>query len=286
MVRTMTSVPHFAANGIELYYESTGDGDPVVFAHEFGGDARSWAPQVHWFDRWYRCITYNHRGFPPTSVPDDPDAYSQDLLIEDLRALLDHLELDQAHLVGLSMGGNVVLNFALRYPERCRSIVVAGTGSGSDDPPQFVQDTDRNAQILLEHGMGAFMAGYAYGPTRLQLQSKDPRGWQTFLDQLGQHSARGSAYTQRGVMARRPPIFALQDRLERLNVPTLVAIGDEDTPVVASALFIKRHVPQAGLLVLPRTGHALNLEEPAAFNQAIREFFAIVERDRWYVDQR
>jgi pimeloyl-ACP methyl ester carboxylesterase len=273
-----------AANGVELHYESTGRGEPIVFSHEFGGGARSWAPQVAHFDRWYRCITYDHRGFPPSSVPDDPAAYSQDLLIEDLRALLDNLELDQPHLVGLSMGGNVVLNFALRYPERCRSIVVAGTGTGSDDPEQFVRDTDRTAQLLLEQGMAAFISGYAHGPTRVQLQRKDPHAWQVFLDQFGDHSALGSALTQRGVMARRPPIYALQDRLERLRVPTLVAIGDEDAPCVGSALFLQRHIPQAGLLVLPRTGHALNLEEPAAFNQALRDFYALVERDRWYVD--
>ena len=111
-------MPHVPLNGVELYYEDAGGSfPPIVFCHEFAGDYRAWDPQVRAFGRAYRCITYSHRGFPPSSVPDDPEAYSQDLLIEDLRALVEHLGLERAHFVGFSMGGNVVLNFALRYPE-------------------------------------------------------------------------------------------------------------------------------------------------------------------------
>jgi len=125
-------MPHVALNGVELFYEdSRSDLPPIVFCHEFAGDYRAWDPQVRFFGRAYRCITYSHRGFPPSSVPDDPAAYSQDLLIEDLRALIAYLGLAKAHLVGFSMGGNVVLNFALRYPSLCRSIVVVGTGAGT-----------------------------------------------------------------------------------------------------------------------------------------------------------
>jgi pimeloyl-ACP methyl ester carboxylesterase len=275
-------VPFLQTNGVGLYYEVTGDGFPIVFSHEFGGGYRSWTPQVRYFDRWYRCVTYNHRGFPPSSVPQDQDAYSQDLLIDDLLGLLDQLEIGQAHLVGLSMGGNVVLNLALRRPERCRSIVVAGTGSGTVNHEQFVRDIDRTSTLMLEQGMPAFVDQYAAGPARIRFLSKDPHGYQEFVEQLREHSAVGSALTQRGVMARRPTIFALEERLERLRVPALIVVGDEDEPCVEPALFMRRHIPEAGLLVLPHTGHAVNLEEPAAFNQALRDFFDLVERDRWW----
>ena len=133
-------MPHVALNGVELFYEITGDGPPVVFCHEFAGDYRAWEPQVRAFARLYQCITYSHRGFPPSSVPTDPAAYSQDLLIDDLLGLLDHLGLDQTHLVGFSMGGSLVLNFALRYPARCRSIVVVGTGAGTTNRQRFEAD--------------------------------------------------------------------------------------------------------------------------------------------------
>jgi pimeloyl-ACP methyl ester carboxylesterase len=270
------------SGGIELFYEVSGAGPPLVFSHEFGGDYRSWTPQVRFFDRWYRCVTYNHRGFPPSSVPTDLDAYTQDLLVDDLLGLLDHLELEQAHLVGLSMGGNVVLNLALRRPERCRSIVVAGTGSGSTNRDQWLRDTERNAELLLTRGMQAFIDSYAFGSTRLPLRRKDPHGWQEFLQQFAEHSALGSGLTQRGVLARRPTIFALEPELDQLRVPTLIAIGDEDEPCVEPALFMVRHIRDAGLLVLPRTGHALNLEEPAAFNTAVRTFLQDVESGRWW----
>src|SRR3954449_9628288 len=104
-------MPAALVNGVELFYEETGTGVPVVFCHEFAGDYRSWDPQVRFFDRLYRCVTYCHRGYPPSSVPSDPEAYSQDLLVSDLRSLVDHLGIQKAHFVGFSMGGNVVLNF-------------------------------------------------------------------------------------------------------------------------------------------------------------------------------
>jgi pimeloyl-ACP methyl ester carboxylesterase len=136
-------VPRVTLNGVELYYEDTGSGDPVVFCHEFAADYRGWDPQVRAFGRLYRCITFSYRGFPPSSVPDSPDAYSQDHLIEDLRALVEHLGLKTAHFVGFSMGGSVVLNFAIRYPGRCRTIVVVGAGSGTTNRAQFERDIDR-----------------------------------------------------------------------------------------------------------------------------------------------
>jgi len=274
-------VPHVEVNRVGLFYETAGDGFPVIFSHEFGGDSRSWAPQVAFFDRWYRCITYNHRGFPPSAVPQALDAYSQDLLIEDLRGLLRHLGIDQAHLVGLSLGGNVVLNFALRYPELCRGIVVAGTGTGSIHREQFERDVEQNAITLMQGGMAAFTPAYTVGPTRVTYQRKDPRGWQRFIDGFNEHSAVGSALTQRGVMLRRPTIFALEERLRKLNVPALIVVGDEDEPCVEPAVFMKRTIPGAGLLVLPQTGHTVNLEEPEAFNEATRDFFRLVELGRW-----
>ncbi|TME37184.1 MAG: alpha/beta hydrolase [Chloroflexi bacterium] len=126
-------MPRMSVNGVELYYEDSGSGFPVVFCHEFAGDYRAWEPQVRAFGRLYRCITYSQRGFPPSSVPSDPDHYSQDLLIDDLHGLVTQLGVQKAHFVGFSMGGSVVLNFALRYPQLCRGVVVAGTGAGSTD---------------------------------------------------------------------------------------------------------------------------------------------------------
>ena len=274
-------MPRHISNGVELYYEDSGSGFPVVFCHEFAGDYRSWEPQVRAFGRLYRCVTYSQRGFPPSEVPDDASAYSQDELIEDLRGLVEHLGIAQAHFVGFSMGGSVVLNFALRYPQLCRSIAVVGTGAGSTNRERFEQDIRDVVTLIRERGMRTFAATYTEGPTRQPFKRKDPYGWSVFRDQLAEHAADGQAYTMQGVMLRRPTIFSLESALRELDVPTLIAIGDEDEPCVDVAVFLKRTIPSAGLVILPQSGHAINLEEPATFNAAVLEFLRLVESDRW-----
>ena len=275
-------MPHASLNGVELFYEDSGTAlPPIVFCHEFAGDYRAWDPQVRAFGRAYRCITYSHRGFPPSSVPDDPEAYSQDLLIEDLRALVEHLGLAKAHFVGFSMGGNVVLNFALRYPDLCRGIVVVGTGAGTTNRERFERDIEQVVELIGARGIEGFAETYAVGPTRVQFKRKDPHGWAVFQRQLAEHSPTGQALTMLGVMRRRPSIFALEDALRGLDVPTLLIIGDEDEPCVEPAVFLKRHIPSAGLLVVPQSGHTVNLEEPAFFNAAVLEFFRLAEAGLW-----
>ncbi|HET6314981.1 MAG TPA: alpha/beta hydrolase [Chloroflexota bacterium] len=274
-------MPHASVNGVELFYEITGEGPPLVFCHEFAGDYRAWDPQVRAFARLYRCITYCHRGFPPSSVPTDPAAYSQDLLIADLLGLLDHLQIERAHLVGFSMGGNVVLNFAMRYPERCHGIVVVGTGSGSTNRERFLSDVERTVGLLRSQGIAGFADTYSRGPTRLPFLRKDPRGWAVFRQQLEDHSAEGQALIMLGVMVPRPTIFALEPQLEKLTVPTLLMTGDEDEPCLEPALLMKRKIASSGLLVVPQTGHAINLEEPALFNRAVLDFLHLVEACRW-----
>lgn len=264
-----------------MYYEETGEGPPLVFCHEFAGDYRAWDPQVRAFARLYRCITYCHRGFPPSSVPTDPAAYSQDQLIADLLGLLDYLHIEGCHLVGFSMGGNVVLNFAMRYPERCHGIVVVGTGAGSSNRERFLSDIERTVDLLRTQGIAGFAEVYARGPTRLPFLRKDPHGWSVFRKQLEDHSAEGQALTMLGVLRPRPTIFALEPQLEQLRVPTLLMTGDEDEPCVEPAVFMKRKIATSGLVVVPQTGHAINLEEPALFNRAVLDFFRLVEADRW-----
>ena len=167
-------MPRVHVNEVEVYYEDTGSGFPIVFCHEFAGDYRAWEPQVRALGRLYRCITYSQRGFPPSSVPPDLESYSQDLLIADLHGLVTQLGIQEAHFVGFSMGGNVVLNFALRHPQLCRSIVVAGTGAGSTERARFEQNIDEVVHLIRTRGIRAFAESYAEGPTRVQFKRKDP----------------------------------------------------------------------------------------------------------------
>ena len=270
-------------DGVRLAFEETGSGTPVVFVHEFAGDLRSWEPQVRHLSRRYRCITWNARGFPPSDVPDDTGAYSQDRARDDVLAVLDALDIERAHVVGLSMGGFATLHFGLAHPGRARSLVVAGVGYGAepDQRERFRSEADITARVLRTEGMAAWAGTYSLGPTRVQFQNKDPRGWGEFADMLAEHSAAGSAHTQQGVQKERPSVFDLADGMRKLTVPTLVVTGDEDWPCLVPSVFMKRTIPSAGLLVVPNTGHTVNLEEPDAFNAALADFFAHVDAGRW-----
>ena len=270
-------------DGTRLYYESTGSGFPLLFSHEFAGDSRSWEPQVRYFARRYRVITYNARGYPPSDVPEDVGVYSQARAMHDIAQLLEALQVPQAHVVGLSMGGYATLHFGLSYPQMARSLVVAGCGYGSvaGERQKFQQDTAQVAQRIERDGMPAMAAMYAKGPTRVQFEDKDPRGWQEFAGQLAEHSATGAALTMRGVQGQRPSVYELEIQMRQMQVPTLIVSGDEDEPCLEPALFMKRVIPASGLVIVPKTGHTLNLEEPESFNRIVSDFLTAVESGRW-----
>ena len=270
-------------DGVRLYVEQSGEGTPIIFVHEFAGDHRSWEPQVRYFSRRYRCVTYSARGYDPSDVPSDVEAYSQDRARDDIRAVMDALDIETAHVVGLSMGGFATLHFGLHYPERALSLVVAGCGYGAEPNAraQFKSEAETMADRILAEGMAAVGAGYAEGPTRVQFQNKDLRGWTEFRDQLCEHSTEGSSLTMRGYQARRPSLYDVGEAMTGLTVPTLIVNGDEDEPCLEVGLFMKRQIPAAGLLIMPKTGHTMNLEEPAAFNTSLDEFFHQVEAGRW-----
>ena len=119
-------------DGVDLCYETTGSGDPIIFVHEFAGHKESWEPQIRHFARRYQCVTYNARGYPPSSVPPEVSSYSQNRAVADILAVMDHLKIKKAHIVGLSMGGFATLHFGLQHPDRALSLVVAGCGYGAE----------------------------------------------------------------------------------------------------------------------------------------------------------
>jgi pimeloyl-ACP methyl ester carboxylesterase len=270
-------------DGVKLHYEEAGAGTPIVFVHEFAGDHRSWEPQMRHFSRRYRCIAYNARGYPPSDVPQDVERYSQARWRDDIRCVLDALGIQRAHIVGLSMGAFASLHFGMTYGYRALSITVAGGGYGSH-PAQyrkFQEDSRTNAEFIRREGMKRFAATYGHGPTRVQFQNKDPRGFAEYIRQLEEHSAEGSANTQLGYQARRPSPYDLTAEMARIDVPVLIMAGDEEEPCLEVCLVMKRAIPTAGLAILPKSGHGINLEEPALFNRLLEDFFHQVETGRW-----
>jgi pimeloyl-ACP methyl ester carboxylesterase len=272
-----------AEDGVELYYEETGSGAPILFIHEFAGDHRSWEPQVRFFAGRYRCIVYDARGYPPSGVPTEVASYSQDLAVADALAVLDHLDIDQAHVVGLSMGAFAALHLGLRYPSRTASLVVAGCGYGAhpDARASFRAESEAIARAFEEEGASGIAPRYASGPARVQFMNKDRLAWARFVEMLSEHSTTGSTLTMLGVQRERPSLYDLMDDLRALTVPTLLMAGDEDTGCLETNLMLKETIPSAGLWVLPRTGHTTNLEEPDLFNRLVADFLTAVEANGW-----
>jgi len=276
-------MPHADADGVRLYYEEAGRGTPIVFVHEFATDHRGWEPQMRYFSRRYRCVAFNARGYPPSDVPDDPEAYSQKIAVEDIVHVMRHLKIDKAHIVGLSMGANAALQFGLDHAGMALSLVVAGGGYGSmrEVTEQFRADARRMADRYEKEGSLAVAEFYSQSPSRVQYRDKDPRGWAEFRALLAQHDAKGAALTMRGVQARRPSFWEFEDALRRMAVPLLVVSGDEDDWCLDASVYLKRTAPAAALLVLPKTGHNINQEDPDLFNRSLQDFLATVEAGRW-----
>jgi pimeloyl-ACP methyl ester carboxylesterase len=276
-------MPHATTkDGVNLYYEEAGSGTPLIFAHEFAGDWRSWEAQMRFFSRYYRCITYSARGFKPSAIPADPAMYSQAHARDDIIAVLDHLKIDRAHVCGLSMGGFATLHVGINYPDRVRSLVIAGCGYGAapSEKEKFQQECEFAARQFEEKGAETAKQ-YALGPTRVQYQNKDPRGWAEFSQQLTEHDWKGQANTMRGVQMKRPSLWELAEDMKRISAPSLIVTGDEDDPCLEPALLMKRAIPSSGLVVLPQAGHTINLEDPEPFNRAVLDFYMRVETGRW-----
>jgi len=268
---------------VRLYYEEVGQGTPILYVHEFASDHRGWEPQLREFGKRHRCVTYSARGYTPSDVPADPDVYSYNHVMRDAVALLDHLKIDAAHLVGLSMGGYTSLQVALNHPDRVRSLVLAGTGSGSER--WYTQDFHKHARELADQfereGSAAVAKSYGMGPSRLPFLLKDPRGFAEFTARLAEHDAHGSANTSRGFQGARPSLYDFADEIRKLAVPALIMVGDEDERCIEPSLFLKDALPASGLVMLPKTGHVVNLEEPDLFNALVGDFLTRVEAGRW-----
>jgi len=261
-----------------LYVEETGSGDPIIFVHELHADYREWGAQVSWFSRSYRCIAFNARGYPPSDVPGDANRYGFPTVVHDIAAIARALVISKAHIVGSSMGAYAALHFGLMYPDLARSLVIAGVGSGSPaaDRASFIAETEATARAYQEYGSDVMAELVARAPTRTNLLRKNPQAFEKFLAHLREHSAEGKARTLLGYQARRPALEDYKDELSGLKIPVLLIAGDQDTPCLETAYWLKKTLPNAGLWICPNSGHAVNLEEPATFNRRVGDFLVAV----------
>jgi proline iminopeptidase len=279
-------MPHaVTSDKVRLYYEEVGSGTPILFLHEFAADHTNWEPQMRYFSRGHRCIAYSARGYTPSDVPASSDVYSYKHFYSDALAVLDHLKIEKAHLVGLSMGSYSSLQIGLNAPQRALSMTLAGIGSGSNlaNLQAFRRQCVANAEQFESIGSVEVAKVTREAPGRIPFLIKDPRGHADFYAALARHDAKGSANTMRGFQGGRPSIYTLTEAIAKVPTPALIICGDEDDACVEPSLFLKKHLPAAGLTFFPKSGHVLNLEEPALFNEMVERFIALVEAGRWPV---
>jgi 3-oxoadipate enol-lactonase len=279
-------MPHaVASDDVRLYFEEAGSGTPILFLHEFAADHTNWEPQMRYFSRGHRCIAYSARGYTPSDVPPSAEAYSYKHFYTDALAVLDHLKIAKAHFVGLSMGSYSSLQVALNAPERMLSMTLAGVGSGSslENLEAFRKQCRDNAEQFEKLGSADVAKVTREAPGRIPFLVKDPRGHADFYAALARHDAKGSANTMRGFQGGRPSIYTLTEAIRKAATPALIICGDEDDSCVEPSLFLKKHLPAAGLTFFPKSGHVLNLEEPALFNEMVERFIALAEVGRWGV---
>jgi pimeloyl-ACP methyl ester carboxylesterase len=270
-----------AQDGTRLYYESEGAGPAIVFVHELAGTLHSFSPQVAALKGRFRCIAYNARGYPPSDVPQAVASYSQDIAAEDICAVLDACGCDAAHVMGVSMGSAAALQFALAHPERARSVILCSIGSGSDvGTAAYAIETEARAQGVEKVGMAEAARNFGNSPTRIRLKAKNPALYEAYLREVGSLSVLGIANTLRGVQKRRPPLYAHEARVKAMKVPALVLVGSDDEPCLGPSRFLGEKLPGAQLVVLPETGHGLNLEDPEKVNGLVLRFIEGVEKTR------
>ena len=244
-------------NGIEIDYEDGGRGPAVLLSHGYSATGRMWAPQRPAVEPRHRLVTWDMRGHGETESPTDPARYSEALTVEDMRGLLAHLGIARAVVGGLSLGGYMSLAFHHRHPEMVRALVICDSGPGyrnAEARAAWNQRAHERARDLETWGLDA-----------LKTSSREMQ------EAVRRHrSAQGLAHAARGMLAQEGG--AVIDSLPAIGVPTLIIVGDRDTPFMAPSEYMAKKIPGARLEVIADAGHASNLDQPEAFNRVLLDF--------------
>ncbi|MBA7597603.1 3-oxoadipate enol-lactonase 2 [subsurface metagenome] len=271
-------MPDIMVNGVRLFYGERGSGTAMVWAHGLGGTWQEWEGLIEFFRDRYRVIAYDARGHGDSEKPDRPEAYSQDIMVEDMRGVMDALDINKVIVGGHSMGANVALNFALRYPERCIGLIPVGIGSGSSGREWWKEWWGHMADTAEKEGIGAYVEEMKKLPA-WGVAFADPKLGKPLIQAELANSPEAIAAVIRGVQKERPNIFELAPKLEKLPVKTLVMMSEGDAPVVECSRFMIEHIPQGTLGVIPAKSHWTHLEAPERFLEAVNQFVRRLKED-------
>lgn len=257
-----------------IYFEETGSGDAIVFVHEFGGDFRSWYRQVPVLSQTHRCITYSARGFLPSDVPHNRSFYGQKQSTNDVLALVNHLDIDQAHLVGTSMGSFKSLDFALNHPDRVKTLTLVGNSSGPREETEQKSYRENwvghEIQLRQEDGAEGAVNVLLSDPAYQSFQKNDPDGWKIYANNLRSQSVDGAVHILSTLHWNRRSLFEDQSRLKSFDKPVLLVTGEEDYYLVGETnAFLKALLSNATWHNFEGTGHLVNIERASEFNKLL-----------------
>lgn len=243
-------------DGVNIHYEDNGSGPVVLLSHGYSATTRMWTGQVEALKDDYRVITWDMRGHGQSASPDDPKAYSEQATVDDMAAILKHLGIDKAVIGGLSLGGYMSLAFNVAHPEMVRALMLFDTGPGYKNPvgrEGWNETARKRAEVFESKGLDALGS------------SAEVR--------IAQHrSAQGLAHAARGMLAQFDS--RIIESLPEIKVPTLVLVGDNDTPFLGGTDYMANKIPDATKVVIENAGHASNIDQPEAFNAEVRKFLA------------
>ncbi|MEW6167250.1 MAG: alpha/beta hydrolase [Pseudomonadota bacterium] len=249
-------MPQVNRDGVNIYYDSTGDGPAVLLSHGYSATGEMWSKQVAEFSRNYRVITWDMRGHGRSDSPEDPAAYSEAATVDDMAAILGACGVSRAVIGGLSLGGYMSLAFHLKYPQMTRALMLFDTGPGYRNP-KAREAWNATAEALAKN---------------FETKGLDALDGSAELPVSHHRSAQGLANAARGMLAQCDA--RVIDSFESIKVPTLVLVGEKDEPFLAATDYMANKIAGAKKVTIPDAGHASNIDQPKAFNEAVEAFLA------------
>ena len=254
-------MPTIDRDGTKIHYEVHGSGPPLILTHGYSSTSAMWHGQIEALSKRHRLILWDMRGHGQSDYPGDPSAYSEALTVGDIAALLDQVGAAKAIVGGLSLGGYMSLAFYRAHPERVRALLIIDTGPG------FKKDDTREAWNKRAHDTADRFE--QHGLDVLKSASRE-------RSSVSHRDARGLARAARGMLTQRDA--RVIELLPEIKVPSLVVVGADDTPFLAASDYMAAKIPGAKKVVIPAAGHAVNIDQPRAFIDAVVRFLDALPR--------
>ena len=254
-------MPKLNRDGVNIHYEVYGSGPPLLLTHGYSSTSAMWQGQIDALSKQHKLILWDMRGHGQSDYPGNAAAYSEALTVGDMAALLDEAGAGSAIVGGLSLGGYMSLAFYRAHPERVRALLIIDTGPG------FKKDEARDAWNKRAHETGDRFEREGLGVLKSASRERSS---------VVHRDASGLARAARGMLTQRDA--GVIETLPRINVPSLVVVGADDTPFLAASDYMAAKIPGARKVVIPAAGHAANIDQPQAFIDAVLPFLDSLPR--------